>query len=461
MIGFMAFSWLCGASWDMNSLIFFRGAQGLFGGMLFASVFTVLADVYSPAQRARMQGVFGGVFGLSSIVGPFAGGWLTDNWGWRWVFFVNVPVGVLAVILILAFLPFVRTKASWRDIDFWGAIALAAGLTPILVGLTLTNTHSWSDPIVWGSIAGGLVMIVVFLVIEHFEPEPIVPLTLWLNRTYTVSTIVGILTAFGMFGTIIFVPLVYQGVLGVSATNSGTLITPMMIGMIGMSIVTGQLMVRIKWYRFLGTAGALIMAGAFYLLSEVSVNTTQLQVTACLVLIGAGMGISFPLYINALQSAVEPKFLGVVTSNTQFWRNVGGTIATAILGSILANRLPANINDKVTALNLPPQMRSQFHFGGGASAGSAGQLFDQAALAAQRAKLPPQVQPLFDQVIVAIKAGLAATLHELFLIAVVALLLAAVASVFMPYVPLRRTARGIPAGEAPPVPGPAREAATA
>ena len=461
MVGFMACSWLCGASWDMNALIFFRGAQGLFGGMLFASVFTVLADIFPPAQRARMQGLFGGVFGLASIVGPFAGGWLTDHWGWRWVFFVNVPVGLLAVAMIATFLPFVRTQARLRDIDVFGAITLAAALTPILIGLTLTNTHKWSDPLVVGLLAAGLLMAVAFFVVEYFEPEPIVPLVLWKNRVYLVSTLTGILFAFGMFGSIIFVPLVYQGVLGVSATNSGTLITPMMLGMIGMSVVTGQVMVRVKEYRFLGTLGALIMAGAFYLLSLVSIHTTTWQVTGSLVMMGAGMGITFPLYINALQSAVEPKLLGVVTSNTQFWRNVGGTVATAILGSILANRLGPNITDQVDAIpNLPPQMRAGFHFNASGGAGSAGQLFNQAALNAQRAKLPVPLRPFFDQLILGVKVGLANTLHELFLISMVALLLAAVVSVFLPYVPLRRTS-ALTAGEAPPVPEAAAEAASA
>ena len=444
MLGFMAFSWLCGASWNMNALIAFRAAQGLFGGLLFASVFTVLADIFPPAQRARMQGLFGGVFGLASIVGPFTGGWLTDHWSWRWVFFVNVPVGIVALVMIAAFLPFVRTTARLRDIDFWGALALAGALTPILIGLTLTNTHAWTDPLILGLLGSGLLMAAVFFVVEYFEPEPIVPLALWKNRVYLVSTLVGILFAFGMFGTIIFVPLIYQGVLGVSATNSGTLITPMMVGMIAMSVVTGQVMVRVKQYRYLGTLGALIMVGAFYLLSEVSVNSTWWQVTGCMVMIGAGMGITFPLYINALQSAVEPKYLGVVTSNTQFWRNVGGTIATAVLGSILANRLGPNITEKINAIpNLPPQAKAAFHVSGSVS--QAGQLFSGSS------KVPPVI-------LEAIRAGLAATLHELFLIGMVALVLAAVVSVFLPYVPLRRTLRGLPAGEAPPVPEAAREA---
>jgi len=433
MIGFMVMSWFCGFAQDMNQLIVFRAAQGLFGGVLFASVFTVLADIFTPQTRARMQGVFGGVFGLASIIGPATGGFITDNWGWRWVFYVNVPVGVIGIALLVAYLPFVRTKASWRDIDFVGAFLMAAGLVPILIALSNTNTYGWTSWQTLLPLLGGVGLLIAFLVVEHFEPEPIVPLKLFLNRAYAVSVIVGFLAGFGMFGAIIFTPLIFQGVLGVSATNSGTLITPMMLGLIGSSVITGQLMVRLKHYAFLGTIGSAVMIAGMLLLSEVAVTSTTLQVTAALVIVGAGLGVSMPLYLNAVQSAVERKFLGVVSSNLQFFRNVGGTIATAIFGSILANRLAPNIQDKINAAHLPAQFTSNFKVG----FTSAGQIFNQAALAQRRAALPPNLRPVFDQAMIAVKAGLATTLHEMFLIGAGIIAIALVASLFMPSVPLR------------------------
>ncbi|GAC1655640.1 MAG: multidrug efflux MFS transporter MdtP [Candidatus Dormibacteraceae bacterium] len=452
MIGFMVMSWACGLAQNMDQLIIFRGAQGLFGGVLFASVFTVLADVFPPETRARMQGVFGGVFGLASIIGPTAGGFITDHYGWRWVFYVNIPVGVLGIALIAAFLPFVRTKASWRDIDFLGAALMAGGLVPILISLSNTATYGWRSWQTLVPLLGGVLVLVAFLVVEHFEKEPIVPLNLFRNRAYSVSVLVGVLSAFGMFGTIIFVPLIFQGVLGISATNSGTLITPLMFGLIGASIVTGQLMPRLTWYRYLGTVGTAVMAGGMFLLSEVSTRSTQLEVTSSLVLIGIGLGVTFPLYINAVQSAVEQKYLGVVTSNIQFFRNVGGTLATAIFGSILASRLSGNIQTRVDALNLPPQLKSSFRIG----SGSAQQIFNAAALAHRRAALPAAAQPDFDRVMVAVREGLATTLHDLFLIGVIGILLAMVVSVFMPYVQLAAARRrpGATLGEESPVPEP-------
>ena len=430
--GFMAMSWLCGLSQNMTELIIFRGAQGLFGGVLFASVFTVLADIFTPQTRARMQGVFGGVFGLASIVGPTAGGFITDHWGWRWVFYVNLPVGVLGIALLATFLPFVRTNASWRHIDFVGAGLLTLGLTPILIALSSTTTYGWASWQTMVPLIGGFLVLVAFVGYEMRTDEPIVPIGLFRNRAYAVSILVGFISSFGMFGTIIFVPLVYQGVLGISATNSGALITPLMFGLIGASIVTGQLMVRIKQYQYLGTLGAAITATGMFLLSLVTIHSTQLEVTASLVLVGIGLGVTMPLYIQAVQSAVDRKLLGVVTSNIQFFRNVGGTIATAIFGSILASRLAPNIKDQIAALHLPGSFTSNFKVG----SGSAQQIFNPANLAAARAALPAAARPLFDQAIVAVKSGLAVTLHELFLIGTIAMLISLVVSVFMPNVPL-------------------------
>jgi predicted MFS family arabinose efflux permease len=350
-----------------------------------------------------MQGVFGGVFGLASVIGPTAGGFITDNWGWRWVFYVNIPVGVLGIALLAMFLPFVRTKASWRNIDFAGAGLLALALTPILIALSETTTYGWTSWQTLVPLIGGILILFVFVWVEFHEEEPIVPIQLFKNRAYAVSILIGFIMAFGMFGTIIFVPLIYQGVLGISATNSGALITPMMFGLIGASIVTGQLMVRIKHYQYLGTVGAAVTALGMFLLSEISIHSTQVEVTASLVFVGMGLGVTMPLYIQAVQSAVDRKFLGVVTSNIQFFRNVGGTIATAIFGSILASRLGPNIQTQVSALNLPAAFTNSFKIGGQ----SAQQIFNPANLAAARAALPETARPLFDQVIVAVKAGLA------------------------------------------------------
>ncbi|HEY9288312.1 MAG TPA: MDR family MFS transporter [Candidatus Dormibacteraeota bacterium] len=437
MLGFVGASALCGLSQDMNQLIVFRIIQGLMGGMLFASAFTVLADIFPPAQRARMQGLFGGVFGLSSIVGPVVGGYITDNLGWRWVFYVNLPLGIVGALVVLGFLPFVRTKASWRDIDVWGSAALAAGLIPVLVALSVAKDQGWTSFEVLGLLAFGAAMLIAFFVIEQQVKEPIVPFKLFKNRAFAVSMVVGFLSALGMFGMIIFIPLVTQGVLGVSVTNSGLLLTPMMLGLIVASVITGQLMVRIKWYHYLGTIGIALMMLGIYFVAQTVPSTPQSSLTVAIIIVGAGLGITFPLYINAVQSALPLRYLGVGSSQIQFWRNIGGTVSSAILGSLLAQRLPGAIKSQIAGLHLPPGFQLP------SSGSNPNALFDPAAIAAMRDKLPPAAIPIFNEVMHAIRLALAATLHDLFLVALALMALALVASLFMPDVPLRaRTGRG-------------------
>ncbi|HUQ42639.1 MAG TPA: MFS transporter, partial [Candidatus Limnocylindrales bacterium] len=250
--------------------------------------------------------------------------------------------------------------------------------------------------------------------------------------TFAVSMITGFFVAFGMFGAILYVPLIYQGVLGVPATNSGLLVTPMMIGMVAASILTGQIITRIDRYRLVGTAGILVMMLGLFLLSQVTVGTPEIEIVRDLVLVGAGLGVTFPLYINATQGAVAREYLGVVSSQIQFWRNIGGTIGVSILGAVLSHQLPARIQSSIAALNLPPQALQAIPSGGSPQA-----IFDQANIAATRAALPANVQPLFDQVITAVRAALASTIHDVFIYATVIVALAAIASLFLKEVPIR------------------------
>jgi len=420
MIGFVVASAFCGLAQDMTQLIVFRGIQGIFGGVLFATVFTVIGDLFSPAQRGRAQGLFGGVFGLSSIVGPTAGGFITDHWNWRWVFEVNIPVGIVAVAVVMAGLPYVRSKASWRDIDFWGAFTLAAGVVPLLIALTITRDHAWTSIEVMGLLALALVMLVAFVFVERRVEQPIVPLHLFKNPVFSISMLVGFLTAFGMFGSILFTPLVFQGVLGISATNSGALITPMMFGLIGASTLTGFLMRRIRYYRYLGTLGVAVMIFGMWLLSQVSPGTPEWRVVVDLIVVGLGIGTTFPLYLTAVQTALPRQYLGVASSQIQFWRNLGGTVGSAILGAVLANRLPDYLATRVAALHLPPQVQAALPKGG-----SANSILDPALLA----KLPTSF-------VSAIRWALSDTLHDIYLFAGAILVLALISTVFMKEVPL-------------------------
>jgi MFS family permease len=258
--------------------------------------------------------------------------------------------------------------------------------------------------------------------------------------------VVGFLTAFGMFGSILFTPLVFQGILGISATNSGALITPMMFGLIGASTLTGFLMQRIKYYRFLGTFGVLVMIGGMYLLSGITVSTKEWQVVVDLIIVGLGLGVTFPLYLTVVQTALPREFMGVASSQIQFWRNLGGTVGSAILGAVLANRLPEYLTTRVAALHLPAQVVSALPKGG-----SANSILDPTLMA----KLPPAF-------VSAIRTALADTLHDIYLLAGLILIVALVSTVFLKEVPLKSGRVGTGIGEAPvPIEEEEREGATA
>src|SRR5881628_4069809 len=434
MVGFVIASALCGLAQDMTQLIVFRGVQGLFGGVLFATVFTVIGDLFPPEQRGRLAGLFGAVFGLSSIIGPTTGGFITDHFSWRWVFEVNIPVGIIAVLVVLAGLPYVRSKASWRDIDFWGALTLAAGIVPLLIALSITRDHAWTSPQVTGLLAIAAAMLAAFVFVESRAEHPIVPLHLFKNPTFSVSMIVGFITAFGMFGSILFTPLVFQGVLGISATNSGALITPMMFGLLGASTLTGFVMRRIRYYRFLGTLGVMVMMIGMYLLAQVAPGVPEWHVVAALIVVGLGIGVTFPLYLTAVQTALPREYMGVASSQIQFWRNLGGTVGSAILGAVLTNRLPDYLAARISALGIPPQVLQNLP-----KTGSANAILDPGLLS----RLP-------GPVIGAIRSALADSLHDIYVFAALVLILALVATVFMREVPLK-SGRAVMGFEAPPV----------
>jgi EmrB/QacA subfamily drug resistance transporter len=420
ILGFIAASVLCGLSQSMPELVAFRAVQGLFAGVLFASTFAVLADIFPPARMAQMSGVFGAVFGISSLIGPTLGGFLTDGPGWRWAFYVNIPLGVIAVVLVATRLPWVRgTGARLAEIDWAGAATLVAGLTPLLVALSLTRDHAWLSPEVLGLLALAAAFLAAFGWIEGKVAHPIVPFGMFRSNVFAVSAVIAFFSSIGMLGTVTFIPLVYQGLLGTTATNSGQLLTPMMLAVVVTATPAGALMARIPRYRFVGTVA-------------VGVGTSRWEVTRDIIIIGAGLGVTFPLTLAAVQAGLPRHLIGVGTSQINFWRNLGGAVFTAILGSILANRLPAAINSEVAALPPSPGLSALSAHGG--AAGQA--FFDPARLVAFKASLPPAMLPAVDQFVAAARLALAGTLHELFLVAAAVTAIAFVATLFLREVPL-------------------------
>jgi EmrB/QacA subfamily drug resistance transporter len=390
IIGFLITSALCGLAQNMPELVAARAIQGIFGGFITSSVIASMADLYVPATRARMQGVFASVFATAAIAGPIIGGVLTDQLGWRWVFYVNIPIGIIASTIVALSMPSIRTQASRRHIDVRGSLLLALGLVPLLSALSLSR-EGVSSQLVLGLFLAAVAILVTFVWVELRAEHPVMPLSLFKTPTFRVGIVVSFLSAFGMFGSNIFIPLVYQGLLGLSATQSGALLTPRMVAMVCASLASGQIVTRIEHYRFVSAAGLASLATGLFVLSRVNTSSNEADVIVALILIGLGFGSNQPIYQNAVMSAVPHRYVGVASSQVQFWRSLGQTVGVAVLGAVLAAEIGG------TALGVEP--------GNGRTA--------------------------------AAQAALATGLQHAFLVATVAVVVALVASLRLKEVPLR------------------------
>lgn len=335
---FMLGSALCGTAQTMTQLIIFRGLQGVGGGIMMPMAMTVIGDVFPPEKRAKWQGVMMSVFGLSSVIGPTIGGWMVDHTTWRWVFYINLPVGILAAVTIYLGLQGEKRMKEKVVIDYAGAVTLVVGVVCFLLGLSLGGKeYPWGSWQITGLFSVAFIFLLAFVMIEKRAEDPILSLQLFENKVFTAVNVVGFLMGLGMFGAIMFLPLFMQGVIGISATKSGNTMIPMMLAMMLTSILGGQLVTRIGFRPQL-TAGMGFMAVGFYLLSTMTVNTTQLTAIFYIVFLGLGMGLVMPTLTIALQAAFPPEQRGVVTSSSQFFRQIGGTLGVSLLGVVMNHR---------------------------------------------------------------------------------------------------------------------------
>ncbi|HEX7472350.1 MAG TPA: MDR family MFS transporter, partial [Candidatus Limnocylindrales bacterium] len=369
MIGvtlFLVGSALSGLSQNMFELILFRGIQGLGAGSLFPISLAVIGDLFTPAERGKYQGLFGAVFGISFIVGPALGGFITDNISWHWVFYVNLPVGLVSLYIIWHLLPTIKRAGASRTFDFLGAGVFTVGISFLLVGLTNKLSADWGTLSVGGFIAIGLALTAVFIVIESRAKEAIVPLDLWRIRTYVASMLATFFVSFGFFGAIIFLPRFFQVVRGDSATASGYEIFPLLVGLIGSSIIGGLIVSRTGRYKVLIITGLVIMTIGIALMTQLRADTSLPVFWLWMFITGVGIGPTLSVFTIVVQNAVPFRKLGVATSNLTFFRQIGGSVGLAISGTVfgqsLKDQLPSQLGPVFSQIKAaaPPAFQSQF-----------------------------------------------------------------------------------------------------
>src|SRR3954451_5311805 len=346
---FLIGSMLCGLSQSMTELIAFRALQGLGAGGLMVVTFAVVGDVIPPRERGKYQGYFGGVFGFSTVVGPLLGGFFVDNLSWRWIFYVNLPVGAVA-LAVIAFAFHARADKRRHAMDYLGAALLAGTLASIVLFTSLGGTTwAWSSPRIILLIALSIVLLPLFILVEARAAEPILPLSLFRNHTFSVTSAIGFIVGFALFGAITYLPLYLQVTKGSSPTVSGLQLVPLMAGVLITSILSGQLITKLGRYRVFPIVGTALVAISMFLLSRLEAGTSTWFAALYALVLGLGLGMVMQVLVLAVQNSVDRSVMGVATSGSTLFRQIGGSIGVALFGTIFANRVRVELAARLPA----------------------------------------------------------------------------------------------------------------
>ncbi|MBS4223708.1 MDR family MFS transporter [Lederbergia citrea] len=431
---FMIGAFLSGFSKDIYQMITYRGIQGLGAGVIMSSAFTAVGDLFSPRERGKWMGVMMAVFGVSSVLGPPLGGWLVDNMDWKWLFWIFLPLGFVAFGLILMLFPKTVRKTS-EKIDYLGSLFLSLAIIALLLGFSWGGTkYDWGSAEIIGLFVASIVFIVVFIFVERKATSPVLPLSLFRNDIVTISNSIGFIMNAGMMGALIYLPFFVQGVEGISPTYSGYVTMPMSIAMVVVSAITGNLITKTGKYKRFALIGMPIMIAGMVIMAFM--NSVWMAVVAMIVF-GLGLGTGMPVFSITVQNAVSPAQLGVVTASSQLFRNLGGTIGIAVMGSIMQSQLVKNMKAAVSnsgfdVTKIDPKAAEQL-----AEFQSPQMLLDQPKLEQLKQTLPAELQPVVTQMIDTLREALSASLTTVFLAGAFLLVVALVLTFFLREIPLR------------------------
>ena len=436
---FLIGSALSGLSGEMWQLILFRGIQGVGAGSLFPISLAVIGDLFTPAERGKYQGLFGAVFGVAALIGPALGGIITDNISWHWIFYINLPLGLISLLVVGRVLPSVKRPKNPLNLDVVGATVFVAAMIPLLVGLTNKQTADWATPQVGGLLLIAAVLIPVFLFIESRVQEPIVPLDLWRERTYAGSIVATFFAAFGFFSATIFLPRFYQVVKGDSATISGYELFPLLLGVIIASIVSGQIVARTGKYKVLLLVSVALVGIGSLLFTNLAATSDPWAIRFWQFVLGVGIGPTLAVFTIVIQNAVPFSKLGVATSNLTFFRQIGGVVGLSIAGSLFGSQVADQIPVRLVANGVPQQLVDLFQ-GSGFDQNNlvgVGNTLGQQILAGVPAQFRQIVEPIIPKIVTSIYEAMSLAIGSIFWLGLIASVLAFLAVLVIRELPLR------------------------